>query len=112
MDKITHYQNLLTDLLNEYGSIAKTLTPDVKSQLIIDRERNQFQLLSVGWHGERYIYTVAFHFVIVGNKIWLQQNNTDIMIADELVARGVPKSDIVLGFIAPEVRTYTGFAAA
>ena len=34
------------------------------------------------------------------------------MIADELVARGVPKSDIVLGFIAPEVRTYTGFAAA
>jgi XisI protein len=112
MDKITHYQNILSDLLAEYSNVQKTLTPNVKSQIIIDRDRNQFQLLSVGWHGERYVYTVAFHFVIIENKIWLQQNNTDILIADELVERGVPKSDIVLGFIAPEVRAYSGFAAA
>lgn len=112
MDKITHYQNILSELLNEYGNIQKTLTPLVKNQMIIDRERNQFQLLSVGWHNDRYIYTVAFHFVIIENKIWLQQNNTDVLIADELVARGVPASDIVLGFIAPDVRAYSGFAAA
>ena len=34
------------------------------------------------------------------------------MIADELVEKGVAKEDIVLGFIEPEARQYSGFAAA
>ena len=36
--------------------------------------------------------------------------NTDILIADELIANGIPKDKIVLGFIAPSERLSTGFA--
>ena len=69
-------------------------------------------MLSAGWHNNRYIFQVAFHFAIIDNKIWLLQNNTDLLLADDLVERGVPASDIVLAFLAPSVRAYAGFATA
>ena len=106
------YQTILSEVVNEYGKPPKSLMPDVKKQIIIDLERNHFQLLSAGWHNNRYIFQVAFHFVIIDNKIWLLQNNTDLLLADDLVERGVPASDIVLAFLAPNVRAYTGFATA
>ena len=34
------------------------------------------------------------------------------MIADELMEKGVPKSDIVLGFVPEKVRGSEGFAVA
>jgi len=40
-------------------------------------------------------------------KIWLQYNGTEIDIAQKLVDRGVPKTDIVLGFQAPHRRSLT-----
>ncbi len=112
MDKITKYQNILCDLLNEFGSIKKRLTPDVKSQLIIDKENNHYQLVSVGWHNAQFVYLVAFHFDIINEKIWIQQNNTDCLIADELVERGVLPQDIVLGFVSERAREQSGFAMA
>ena len=112
MDKITKYQQIVCDLLSEYASIKKSVTPNIKAQTIIDRDNNHYQLLSIGWHNNRFIYTVAFHFDIIDGKIWIQQNNTDVLIADELVEKGVAKSDIVLGFIPEKLRSYEGFAAA
>ncbi len=40
-------------------------------------------------------------------KIWVQQNMTEMRIAQKLVDLGVPKQDIVLGFQPPEIRQYT-----
>ncbi|WP_416212683.1 element excision factor XisI family protein [Nostoc sp. DedQUE04] len=34
---------------------------------------------------------------------------TEMRVAQELVERGVPKDDIVLGFQSPEMREYTGY---
>lgn len=110
MDKITQYQQIILELLQEYASINKSLTPNVKSQMIIDKDNHHYQLLSIGWHNNRYVYTIAFHFDIIGSKIWIQQNNTDLLIADELVDKGVEKSDIVLGFISEKARNYSGYA--
>jgi XisI protein len=111
MDKIAHYQQIICDILQEYANIKKSLTPHVKSHLIIDKENHQYQLLSIGWHNNKYVYTVAFHFNIVNGKVWIQQNNTDSLIADEIVEKGIPKSDIVLGFIPEKTRVYSGFAS-
>ncbi len=112
MDKTLKYQRAIIDILKEYAAIKKTLTPGVKSQIVVDTNNHHYQLLSVGWHGQKYIYTMAFHFDIVDEKIWIQQNNTEAMIADELVERGVPATDIVLGFVVPDARQFSGFAVA
>ncbi|TAF92595.1 MAG: hypothetical protein EAZ32_00835 [Cytophagia bacterium] len=42
----------------------------------------------------------------------IQCNNTEREIVDELLANGVPKSDIVLGFMPPHARHFSGFAVA
>lgn len=47
---------------------------------------------------------------IKNGKIWVQHDGTEDAIADQFVARGVPKQDIVLAYHAPHVRQYTDFA--
>ena len=37
---------------------------------------------------------------------------TEIDIDDELIRLGVPKADIVLGFLTPKMREYTEYALA
>ena len=39
-------------------------------------------------------------------------NNTELEAASELVRKGVPKTDIVLGFHPKEVRALTDYAVA
>lgn len=112
MGKATKYQQILREIIEEYGKVKKSLTPNVKSQIMIDNVHKHHQLLSIGWHNERFIYLVTFHFDVIEGKVWIQQNNSDVLIADELIERGVLKSDIILGFIPENVRSYGGFAVA
>ena len=112
MDKVKKYEQIIVALLNDYAGIKKSLTPNIKSQVVIDKDNHHYQLLSIGWNNGKFVYTMAFHFSIINGKVWIQQNNTDSMIADELMEKGVPKSDIVLGFVPEKVRGSEGFAVA
>jgi len=53
------------------------------------------------------IFGCVLHLDIIDGKIGIQHDGTDIGIADELVALGVPKQDIVLAFHAPSMRKHT-----
>jgi hypothetical protein len=109
MDKIEKYRQIIQGLLTEIGSY-KSHFPEIETQLIFDRERDHYQILKTGWRGLERTYGVSIHIDIKDEKIWIQQNNTDLLIAEELVEKGVPKEDIVLAFHAPYKRKYTGFA--
>jgi hypothetical protein len=50
------------------------------------------------------------HIQIKHQKIWIEQDETEIGIANELVEAGVPKADIVLAYQAPYLRSLTEFA--
>lgn len=78
-------------------------------ELIIDRERDHYQLMSIGWHDQRRIHGTLIHVDIKHEQIWIQHDGTEGGIAHELVALGVPKEDIVLAFHEPHRRQYTGF---
>jgi hypothetical protein len=52
----------------------------------------------------------VIHIDIKGDKVWLQQDNTDAEIAMELVERGIPQEHIVLGFYPEYRRQFTDFA--
>jgi hypothetical protein len=47
---------------------------------------------------------------IINDKIWVHRDGLEDGIANDLVAAGIPKSQIVLGFHAEDVRPYTEFA--
>ena len=68
-------------------------------------------MLNLGFRDSiKRIYGCIIHVDIINNKIWVQHDGTEEAIADKLVARGVPKQDIVLAYHGPPVRQYTEFA--
>lgn len=52
--------------------------------------------MNVGWDGHRRVYGCVLHLDIKQGKIWIEQNMTEMRVAQELVERGVAKEDIVL----------------
>ena len=111
MDKLTGYRRAVENLIGEYAS-HKPSNGQIESEPLMDRERDRYELLSVGWdQGERVHHSVI-HIDIVGGKVWIQCNNTDRLIADELVEAGIPKEDIVLAFHPAELWEQTGFGVA
>ena len=114
MDKIKKYQDIILQFLNHYNAETNgnTANSDVKYRILADRENNSFQLLTVGWNNHDYMFGPIFHFDIIDGKIWMQCNNTEWEVVDEFMANGVDRQDIVLGFIPPYSRQYSGFAVA
>ncbi|MBC6453025.1 MAG: XisI protein [Hormoscilla sp. SP5CHS1] len=111
MDKIAKYREYIQNLLTRYAS-NDISDNGVEVQLILDTERDHYQWMNVGWQDLKRVYRCVIHFDIKDGKIWLQQNLTDRNPAEELVAMGVPKEDIVLGLQPPYKRPYTDYGVA
>ena len=58
---------------------------------------------------QRRSYNCVIHIDIINGQVWIQANNTDRLIAEELVAAGIPAKSIVLGLQPPDVRPYTAY---
>lgn len=80
------------------------------TEIVFDLERDRYLLLYVGWRDEQRMHGCPIHIDIKDEKIWIQRDFTEEGLANQLVELGVPKADIVLGFRAPYVRQFTGFA--
>lgn len=74
--------------------------------------RDRYLLVETGWKNGRRIYGTLLHIDVINGKIWIQQDGTEAGIANELVALGVPKDRIVLGFKSLQRRQITEFAAS
>ena len=110
MDKIIKYQQVILGLLEEYAAIPPSYSTALRDEVVADTIRNHFQLISLGWENNCFIYEVVFHLDIIDGKIWIQQNNTEADLAAELVERGIPKSDLVIGFQPADIRAISGYA--
>ncbi|MEK7254740.1 MAG: element excision factor XisI family protein [Bacteroidota bacterium] len=99
-DKIKKRQRILIEYLEELAHEQNTSlgsTPDC--EVIIDTQHNHFQLTRIGWHDRKYNFYVLMHLSIKPDgKVWIQKNNTEILIDEDLERRGIPKSEMVLGF--------------
>ena len=110
MDNLSLYRQYIQELLTERAKLRSPIDP-VVSETIFDTVSDRYQLVNVGWKdASTRIYGCVLHVDIKDEKIWVQHDGTEDAIADQLVARGVPKQDIVLAYHAPHVRQYTDFA--
>jgi len=112
MDKLDQYRAILEDYLNSRAQSALASQPGARPHIVIDRENDEYVLMWVGWSGYKYKHGIMFHLQIIDGKVWVHEDRTDIDIAGRLVDAGIPKSDIVLGFVSPEVRQTGGYAMA
>jgi XisI protein len=67
-------------------------------------ENHRYQVITMGWEGYRFVHDCPIHMDIIDGKVWVFQNMTEWEIDKLLQARGVPKSDIVAGFLPEELR--------
>lgn len=107
MAQVDQYRELVQEVLRS----RVYSWPDVEGQLIFDTERDHYQLVNVGWQDDWHrVYGTVIHIDIKDGKLWIQWDGTDDAVAAELLERGIPKSDIVIGFHAPYKRQFTEFA--
>lgn len=111
MANVDHYRQLVQDLLQAYSNIRAN-NEEVEAEAIFDIQRDRYQVVHVGWLNQHRVYGCVLHLDIKDGKIWIQHDGTEGGIANELVERGVPRHDIVLGFHSPFKRQFTEFAAS
>ncbi len=104
MEKVKKYQSILLKVLREYAAIKSPFMPDVENKVVADTANHHYQLVRMGWHQDKHVYYIVFHFEIINGKVWIQENRTDVKIDEELVAAGIEAGDIVSGMMLPEVR--------
>jgi hypothetical protein len=113
MDRLDHYRTSIKTLLQQYAdSITRSPEPDIEVELIFDEQHDRYLLLDVGWRGHRRVHHCIFHFDIKDAKIWLQENNTDHEVDQDLAEMGISPQEIVVGFHHPSMREYSDFAVA
>jgi hypothetical protein len=110
-EKIQTYRTIIKQILNQHASY-KPSHGEFEMQTLFDKEQDRYQVLAIGWNQDKRIYGCSMHLDIRAGKIWIQSNNTEIDIAEALVAQGVPKEDIVIGLQPAYLRQYTGYAIA
>ena len=111
LEKIHNYRTIIKQILSQYATYQPS-NGEIEMQTLLDTEQDRYQVLAIGWNQEKRIYGCSMHLDIKSGKIWVQANNTEIDIAEALVAQGVPKEDIVIGLQPAYLRQYTGYAIA
>ena len=109
MDKLEYYHQVIEKVLIEYTKIPYS-HGQIDTKLIIDKPENNYLLINIGWDGKRRVHGCLVHLEIIAGKIWIQRDGTEDGIANEIVAKGIPKEQIVLAFHPPEIRQYTEYA--
>ena len=104
------YRSIIELVLTEYSKYPYAYG-QIERQLVFDRTRDHYLLMSVGWDKQR-VHGSLIHIDLIDGKCWIQRDGTETGIAPELEAAGIPKNRIVLAFRSPEIRPQTGYAVA
>ena len=108
MDTIESYRQIIQSLLTAYAAIP-IANGQIDCYTVFDTKQDRYLIINVGWDSYRRVYGCVLHLDIKNGKIWVEQNMTEMRVAQELVERGVAKEDIVLGFQIPQMRQYTDY---
>ncbi len=111
MDTLETYRQIIRSVLSQYVELRYAYG-DIRNETIFDREADRYLVVSVGWQTVKRVHGCLIHIDVIDGKIWIQRDGTEQGIATDLVAAGIPKECIVLGFHTPDVRPFTGYAAA
>ena len=77
---------------------------------VMDTSHDRYTLTHLDFDGDCYKSHLLAYLEIRDGKIWLLTDNTEDGIASELVAEGIAKDQIVLGFYPSDLREAGEFA--
>jgi hypothetical protein len=109
--KTIRYRDIIKELLTEWAAIPH-LEKGIRERTLFDEQHDRYAVISEGWLGTERVLDIILDLEIINGKVWIQADNTDVAMARKLETKGIPKSDIVLGFRSPAARAETEYAAA
>ena len=113
MGNVMTYADTVRSILKRVTEHLKKIPkPGVETILLENDTRDVFVLIRLGWHERSRVNNIVIFARIRDSKVWIEQDNTDLCFADELLHAGIPGEDIVLAFQPPEYRHLTEFAVA
>ncbi len=114
MEKIEELREAVKKSLLEWKDfLTPRIEPEdqkLEAKVVFDEENDSYLLLFAGWKGNRRVHSLLIHIEIIGDKIWIQEDNTEEGVAADLEKNGVAKNEIVLGFQPPNLRPYTEYS--
>jgi len=111
MDTLNNYRRIIKEVLVSYTQIPYSHAA-IECKTVFDSKNDNYLLITLGWDGVKRIHGCLVHLDIIDGKIWVQRDDTEDGVTYELVAAGIPKEKIVLGFHPENVRQHTGYAIA
>jgi len=109
MDKLSHYRNIVKQILLQHAEYTPS-HGEIEPILVFDEGHDHYLRLDIGWDRTGRVHSVVLHLQIKDNKVWVEQDGIEGGVTQELLAAGIPKEDIVLGFYRPERRSLIDFA--
>ena len=111
MDRIEIYREIIKKAMRELADFIPE-EEGIRTEVLLDDANGHYQVLQVGWKNGRRIHGTLFHVDLLGDKVYLEHDGTDLALVDDLLDGGIPKSDIVMGFQPPAHRKYTDYAVS
>lgn len=109
--QLDKYRQAIKQLLLHHAEYTPS-HGSIETQPVFDEVHDSYLLLDIGWDRTGRVHSVLLHLQIKEDKVWIEVDGTEEGVAQELVAAGIPKERIVLGFYRPQRRALTEFAVA
>ena len=109
---LNHWRQTIKKALADLAAVPFPEVVTMSARTVFDEAADVYLVVVEGWQGVRRLHGCLAHVEIRGDKIWIQQDGTEQGLAAELLAAGVPRENIVLGFKSPQSREHTQFTVA
>ena len=109
---LNHWRRTIKRILTDLAAIPFPEVVTMSAKTVFDETTDVYLVVVEGWQGVRRLHGCLVHLEIKGDKIWVQQDGTEYGVVTDLLAAGIPKDCIVLGFKSPQSRAQTQFAVA
>lgn len=111
MDKLENYRQIIRNILTEYVEFSAS-DKSTETVPVFDSEHDRYLLMEIGRDKGKRIHFCLVNLEIKNNKIWIHYDGTEANFGQQLIDKGVPKTEIVPAFMSPEMRKFTEYAVA
>lgn len=111
MDKLNKYRQIIKTILARHSEQMPSIG-QINTTPVFDERNDNYMVVDMGWDPTGRVHAVVLHLHLQNEKVWVEVDETETGITQELLDAGIPKEDIVLGFYRPERRKLTEFAVA
>ena len=109
---VNHWRRTIKTILTALAAIPFPEVVTMTAKTVFDEAADVYLVVVEGWQDVRRLHGCLVHVEIKGDKIWVQQDGTEDGVVADLLAAGIPKDCIVLGFKSPQSRAHTQFAVS